>query len=373
MNNQKSQLDSTRSPQVYFLLIILVGTFVLAFFIFRPFLYALILATVFATMFQPVYQKIVGFVRGQQELAAFVTILIVIVFIFTPLIFLGIQIFQEAQQLYFSFTDTGSGGKDAVLNIFNGLINNINIDQYFKQGLGWMLEHLGSIVTGLAKVALSSFIFLIALYYLLKDGQKLKKTVIALSPLTDTDDETIFKKLELAVNSVVKGSLTVAFIQGILTAVGFAIFGVPNAVLWGTVATIAALIPGIGTALVITPAVIFLFFTSGLFPGFGLLIWGVIAVGLIDNFLGPKLVGHGMQLHPLIVLLAVLGGLAFFGPIGFLLGPLTISLLFTLLDIYFSLRTREGLFSAKGAAPAKSGGQGSASGWNICLIPSSYN
>lgn len=328
---------SDRKPQLYFLLAILAGTFILVFFIFRPFLYALVLAMVFATVLQPVYQKIVGFTRGRQELAALATILIIVAFIFTPLIFLGVQIFQEAQQLYSSLTE--SGGKNTVLNIFNSLLtSSLNIDQYLKQGLGWLLQHLGFIFGSFAKMTVSSFLFLIALYYLLKDGRKLKAAIITLSPLSDADDEAIFQKLEMAVDSVMKGSLLIALVQGVLTAVGFAIFGVPNAVLWGSVAAIAALIPGIGTALVLTPAILFLFLTDETFSGVGLLLWGVTAVGLIDNFLGPKLVGRGMQLHPLIILLSALGGIGFFGPIGFLLGPLVLSLLFALLEIYFTIR-----------------------------------
>lgn len=342
---------SDRKPQLYFLLVILAGTFALFFFIFKPFLYALILAMVFATVLQPVYQKIVGFTRGRQELAALATILIIVAFIFTPLIFLGVQIFQEAQQLYSSLTE--GGGKNAVLNIFNSLLTSfknyfpatqefsLNIDQYLKQGLGWLLQHLGFIFGSLVKVAVSSFLFLVALYYLLKDGRKLKTAIIALSPLSDADDEAIFQKLEMAVGSVMKGNLLIALVQGVLTSVGFAIFGVPNAVLWGSVAAIAALIPGIGTALVLTPAILFFFLTGEIFSGVGLIVWGVTAVGLVDNFLGPKLIGRGMRLHPLIILLSVLGGIGFFGPIGLLLGPLTTSLLFTLLDIYSSLMRKE--------------------------------
>ena len=64
-------------------------------------------------------------------------------------------------------------------------------------------------------------------------------------------------------------------------------------------------------------------------------------MGLIDNFLGPKIVGRGMRLHPLIILLSVLGGIGFFGPVGFLIGPIVMSLLFALLDIYFSLMMKE--------------------------------
>lgn len=336
-----------RKPQLYFLLAVLAGTFVLAFFIFRPFLYALILATVFAVVFQPIYQRIINHIRGRQGLAALATILIVIIFIFTPLIFLGIQIFQEARQLYSVLTE--GDGKDIVLNFLNGLVGSIqkyfpatqefsvNVDQYFKQGLGWLLGNLGSVFAGFAKMAASAFIFLIALYYLLKDGQKFKTAVIALSPLSDADDEVISKRLGMAIDSVVKGNLLIALIQGVLTTAGFLIFGVPNAMLWGSVAAIAALIPGIGTALVLAPAIVFLFLTGGFFPAFGLLAWGAGAVGLVDNFLGPKLVSRGTKLHPLIILLSVLGGIGFFGPIGFLLGPLAISLLFALLDIYFSL------------------------------------
>ena len=182
------------------------------------------------------------------------------------------------------------------------------------------------------------FIFLIALYYLFKDGHKLKTAVVALSPLQDIHDETIFDKLVLAINSVIKGSLAVAFIQGILTAVGLAIFGVPNAVLWSSVAAITALIPGIGTALVLLPAILYLYFSGQTLFAVGLLLWGMTAVGLVDNFLGPKLVERGMRLHPFLILLSILGGISFFGPLGFLLGPLVLSLLFALLEIYFAIR-----------------------------------
>ncbi len=118
------------------------------------------------------------------------------------------------------------------------------------------------------------------------------------------------------------------------------IFGIPNGFLWGTVAAIAALIPGIGTALVFIPAIAFLFFIGNIPQALGLLAWGALAVGLIDNILGPKLVGRGMQLHSLLVLLSVLGEIIFFGPSGIFLGPLSLSLLFVLLSIYADVSRR---------------------------------
>ena len=129
-----------------------------------------------------------------------------------------------------------------------------------------------------------------------------------------------------------------ALIQGILTAVGFTFFGIPNATLWGSVAAITALIPGIGTALVLLPAILYLYFSGETLFAVGLLLWGMTAVGLVDNFLGPKLVERGMRLHPFLILLSVLGGVGFFGPLGFLLGPLVLSLLFALIEIYFAIK-----------------------------------
>jgi len=108
--------------------------------------------------------------------------------------------------------------------------------------------------------------------------------------------------------------------------------------LWGVVAALSALIPGIGTSLVLGPGILYLFTVGATTQAVGLLIWSVVAVGLIDNSLGPKLVGKGMRLHPLMVLLSVFGGLAFFGPAGIFLGPLCISLLFALLSIYQHIR-----------------------------------
>ncbi|MBU1570199.1 MAG: AI-2E family transporter, partial [Proteobacteria bacterium] len=316
-----------------------------------PFLYTLISAIVFTVVFQPVHQRVLCNTRQRRGIAALVTAIIIITIVLVPVLLLGIQIFQEAQQLYSSVTE--GGGKDNILNAVKEITIHIqryipvpmefslNFDKYLEQGLGWLLKNIGGVFSNIAKMILNFFIFLIALYYLLKDGQRLKKAVVALSPLTDIDDEKIFNRLELAVNSVIKGNLTVALIQGGLTAIGFAIFGVPNAVLWGTVTAIAALIPGFGTSLVLIPAILFLFLNNEIYHAIGLLVWGAVAVGLVDNLLGPKLIGRGIQMHPFIILLSVLGGIGFFGPIGFLLGPLAISLLFAFLEIYSSLKTQE--------------------------------
>ncbi len=334
----------SQKPQFYFLLILLVGTFALSFLVFQPFLQALLLALVAGVAAKPIMLLVSRSTGERRGLAAFLTTSLIIIFILIPLGFIGTQIIREASDMYTSLAE--DGGQSVVLSItekVNGSLHSmfpslpilsVDLGVYAKQGLEWLLQHVGVVFSNAAKIFLGLFIFIVALYFSLKDGEKLKKALIELSPLADNNDEMIFKRLTLAVSSVLKGTLSVAFIQGVVTTIGFFIFGVPHAILWGTITAIAALVPGVGTALVIIPAVMYLFIISSTVAAIGLMLWGVVAVGLIDNILGPALMGRGTKLHPLLVLLSVLGGIGFFGPMGFLFGPLLLSLLFALLDIY---------------------------------------
>ncbi len=338
MNYQKTEL--------YFLLSLLVGVCVLTFFIFQPFLNALVLAVIFATAFSPVHKRILAFMSKNSGLAAFLSTGLVLIAIVVPLVFLSIQIFKEATQLYASLVSNGGtvvvlkGVEESVRSL--GLpffpAESLDLGQYVKQGLSFLIQNLGTVFSNVARVVIDIFVLLVVLYYLFKDGSNLRKSIIAASPLQDVYDETILRKLELAINSVVKGNILVGLIQGTLTAIGLAIFGVPNPVLWGSFAAIAALVPGFGTSLVLVPSILFLFFTGETTSAFGLATWWICGVALVDNVLGPKLVSRGIQLHPFLILLSILGGISLFGPLGLLFGPLVISLLFAFLEVHSSIR-----------------------------------
>jgi predicted PurR-regulated permease PerM len=333
--------------QPHFLIAVLFGALVLTYFILQPFFAPLSLAVVFAVVLHPLYVRIAKSYKNKDSLAALSTVGIGIVILLVPTIVLGFQLLKEAQQLYGSLSqDNGVSitrafesvapmaeryipGSSAQIAEFSA-----SLDSYSQTALTWIIQHIGSAFSSAAAIILDFFIFFIALYYLLRDGAGLRERLIELSPLNDRDDVVISNRLGLAVNSVVKGRLAIALAQGALTGVGFAIFGVPNPVLWGLVAAIASIVPPVGTALVIAPGALFLFATGHVGAAIGLAVWGTIAVGTVDNLLGPILMSTGMQLHPLLVLLSLLGGLAFFGPVGIFLGPLTVSLLLVLLSIY---------------------------------------
>jgi predicted PurR-regulated permease PerM len=266
-----------------------------------------------------------------------------------PLLLVTTQIFRESVDLYTSITQSNSGKNLIVSTIDNAgtMIDAMfpgtktvvttfsnNLDVYLKQGLAWIIDNLGVVVSGFSIWLLDIFIFFVALYYFLKDGASFTKSLIKISPLDKDDMKTIFKRIHLAVNSVIKGNFLIAIIQGALTAIGFGIFSVPNALLWGSVAVITALIPGVGTGMVLVPGILYLFITNNIVGTIGLTIWGIVIVGLVDNLLRPKLVGDALSLHPLFILLSIIGGLFLFGPIGLFLGPIVMSLLFAFMDTY---------------------------------------
>jgi predicted PurR-regulated permease PerM len=332
----------------YFLLALLLGAFVLAFYIFKPFLGPLAMAAIFAVVLQPVYRQLLSVLRGRRALASLGSILVFIVCVLIPVGLVATQIVSEASGLYLYFLEGEGitslyGFAEHVSGLITQLMPGVNInlevlaanlDAYLTQGLEFIIGNLGGVLSGVSSFILSLFFFFIALYYLLKDGSTLKAKIMELSPLRDVDEERVFGRLGLAVNSVVKGNLLIATLQGVIATVGFTLFGLPNPVLWGTVAALSALVPAVGTSLVMIPAILYLLATGTLTQAIGLGVWAVLAVGLIDNMLGPKLVGRGAQLHPLLILLSVLGGLALFGATGIFLGPLSVALLFALLTIH---------------------------------------
>lgn len=338
MNNQKVQF--------YFLLAVLIITCLIAFLILRPFIYVLVFAGVFAVIFRGVYKKILTASHQRAGMSAALTTIIIIFCILLPLSLITTQVFTEVSQIYLSLSSSSEQvglmqvTRNALLKLENlipaSLGFSLDLDQFIKQVASWLMNNIGSIFSNVASIVTGLFIFIVGLFYLLKDGHKLKTAVIKLSPLSDKDDRSIFEKLELAINSVVKGNILVALIQGSVATIGLAIFGVPNPFLWGSLTAITALIPGVGTSLVMIPSVIYLLLINNIWQGFGLILWASLAVGLVDNFVGPKIVGRGIQMHPFIVFLSTLGGLAYFGLAGFLLGPLIISILFSLFEIYFA-------------------------------------
>jgi len=334
--NLRMRQDKT---QLYFFIGLLLAIGALTFSVFLPYLGTLVLAGTAAIILYPVYEQLLKALAGHRRPAALITIILTFLLLLVPLGLFGYKLVAESIDLYSKLDITRDAYSDilttAVLYIkqyIPGL--NIDVSNFASQAFSWIAKNIGNIFSSTVQTFFNIFLGSMALYYFLIDGNKFVDKLVEYSPLADRYDRQILKKLSRAVTSVVKGTLFIAVIQGLLMGLGFWVFGVPHGTLWGTCAAIAALIPGVGTAVVLIPAVAYLVAINDLYAAAGLFFWGAGIVGLIDNLLRPYLVGYGASLHPFFVLLSVLGGIAFFGPLGFLYGPILVSLLFALLEIY---------------------------------------
>ncbi|MEN9921800.1 MAG: hypothetical protein RL097_76 [Candidatus Parcubacteria bacterium] len=308
--------------------------------IMEPFLTALALSMIIVTICHPMYLRIRRRVpRQNKTIAALLSTLLVLLVVVIPLFLLSSMVVREIVSFYQDL-DAGSLPIQSVVTLIESRIQafapdfQIDINEQIKQTAQWLTGSLGAIFKGTISTIFIFFIALIGSFYFFRDGREFLQVLINASPLPNREDTAILNRLARAIRAVATGTVLVALIQGSLVAIGFTIFGVDRAILWGSIAALGALMPGIGTTIVTAPAIVYLFYVGDLFSAFGLLIWSMLIVGLVDNMIGPYLIGRGNNLHPFIVLISVLGGIALFGPIGFIIGPVFITLFLALLEIY---------------------------------------
>ena len=323
--------------QTIFSAVVFIAVLSLAVLVFYPFLNVIALSAILAVLLSPLHKRILRRIPS-PTLSAGITMMVLITVIVLPLIFIVNNIVTEAQQLYVSMGDSPALSSDQITEWIEGKVQvyvpNFTVDArgYLSAFSSWIVSKMSGIFSGTIDFVFKLGLSFVALFYFLRDGKSLKKHIVALTPWSEERDQVIIGSMKSSIRSVVIGSLSVALVQGLLTGISFVITGVPNPTLWGTLAAVCALIPGVGTAIVWVPAVLYLFVTSPVaWPWITQLVISVFLVGLIDNFLSPMIMEKGINIHPLLILFSVLGGIQFFGPEGFLLGPLVLSMLFVLI------------------------------------------
>ncbi len=305
-----------------------------------PFVNILALAVILAILFHPVYRWILGKI-GYPSWASLITVLIMLLILFLPLWLFGQLLWNEVSEAIEQLRDgqlvinrdqivasVPAPIQDMIAN-FSRDINSI-VDKFTSQAF----SSVTSLLSNLANFVIGFFITIFLIFFLLRDGYKIANVAMDISPISSSQEHKLLERIRSAVNGVVKGSFLIALVQGVVATIGFLVFDVPQPLLWGMFTVLAALVPNIGTSLSLVPAVIYLLVTGHSPEAIGLAIWGAIAVGTVDNFLGPKLIGNSLRLHPVLVLLAVIGGIKLFGILGFLIGPILMAVFVELVDMY---------------------------------------
>jgi predicted PurR-regulated permease PerM len=212
----------------------------------------------------------------------------------------------------------------------------VELQAWARQGARRLLEqvasHGGSLLAGALGFLLNLVLTLFLLFFFLRDGTAMIDRLDRAVPLPRARKQKLANQIASVTKAVVLGTLVTAIIQGALIAIAFAVVGFPSPIAFGAIAAAAALLPVGGTALVWAPGAIVLA-AQGRWPwAIGLAIWGAVVVGTADNFIKPRLVSGRADIGTLPVFLGVLGGLAAFGLIGAILGPVVIALTLVLLS-----------------------------------------
>ena len=215
----------------------------------------------------------------------------------------------------------------------------------------WLSGKAAAIVKGSLFQVIGFCLTLYLLFYFLRDRRSALDALRALSPLTRSEMDHLFARLDDTVHATIYGTLAVAMVQGLLGGLMFWWLGLPAPSLWGVVMGLLAVVPVLGAFIVWIPAALFLALEGSLGKALILTLWGTVVVGTIDNLLQPILVGRRLRLHTVLAFIAVVGGLMLFGASGLILGPLILATTQVLLEIW-SARTRHAASPVEGLESA---------------------
>lgn len=194
-------------------------------------------------------------------------------------------------------------------------------------------------------------LFLLMLFFLLRDGGRLKSELRPVSPFSEQQEGLVFEHLESTIKGALQAVIVVPVVQGVLAGIGFMLFGVPSPFVWGTAVILAATVPIAGSPLGWLPAVGYLFFQGQTGAGIGLAAYCIVVVSGSDNVVKPMLLRGTAGIHPLLGFLSILGGVLAFGVFGFLIGPVVLSLVLSAIRIYRLDVLRAGVSFPPEAAP----------------------
>ncbi|HEY7368279.1 MAG TPA: AI-2E family transporter [Thermoanaerobaculia bacterium] len=221
-----------------------------------------------------------------------------------------------------------------------------------SQGLlSGTVENITGLFRGILGFVVDIGLTLFILYFFFRDGATVASRGVLLLPLDEERRESLLNHLSSVTRAVVYGTLLTALAQGALVGIGWAIVGLPSAIVFGVVACITSLLPVVGTALVWVPGVLVLIAQRRFGAAIFLALWALLIVGLADNVLRPLLISGKAEIATLPVFLGVVGGLTAFGVIGVFLGPLVIALALALINFAHEARGMPSREELPGPAP----------------------
>jgi predicted PurR-regulated permease PerM len=308
-----------------------------------PFWGYLLLGLLIAVLAFPLHERLRGWTE-HEKLSGAITVTLALLLVIVPVSVLAWLVVRQMQALLAGFTaeDATEGLQDAMewSNATFGVPRDVEPDaaqqliadevpQAQEALAAWGVDALASA----GEFVLGMLLMVVLAYYGLVHGQIFLSRLKDASPMEDDLEEYFYTQTKLTIDGVIWGQIVTSALQGVLGAIAFWIVGIPSAVFWGFVMALLAFLPLIGAFAVWVPAAVYLFAIGNTAFAIGLLVWGVIVVSLVDDVVRPYVIGRSAALHPVLAFVGVLGGLVAFGIMGFVLGPLVLSLFAVVFDV----------------------------------------
>lgn len=315
----------------------------------RNFLLAVLMAVVFSALLHPVYRRVRALTRARPAATSGMVMVIVLVAVGIPLIALGSIVAGEALVMSKAISPwlQGQIRGDGALAFqipawipFSGEMEPYKTQIIAKIGEAaggagqFLFDSIRNVTRGTFSVFLNLFVFLYAMFFFLMRGPELLDSALRYLPLAGADRDMLIERGLTVTKATLKSILIIGLLQGVLVALAFWVLGIEGAAFWGVMVLILSAIPGLGSAIIWVPAAVYLFVVDQIWAGVALTVWGALVVGLVDNILRPRLVGEETKIPDLLVLLSILGGIAGFGVVGIVIGPILAAVFLTVLEIY---------------------------------------
>jgi len=341
----------TRFARLFFGVITLLVLY-FSYLIIKPFLLNIFMALVMFFTFKPLYHALTRCLRGWKGIASALTCFILLLIVLVPLFSLMSIIATQALEFSAQVTKDMQTGQlwawiSAKIDAFKLYLVRLNLplppgeiklDQIVRtvvtNASAFVYTNSIGLIKGFSVFFFDLLLVLFITFFMFLQGDDFIEAIKQLSPLESTHNDEILRETEATIKATLWGTVIVAFVQGTLGGVGFLIVGLPQPAFWGTVMIPASVIPVVGSTIIWGPAAVYLLATGHIAKGVVLLLWGGIVVSVIDNVLKPILVKGSSETPSIFILFSILGGLTYFGMIGFILGPLILSFLLSLLRIY---------------------------------------
>lgn len=325
--------------------------FWLFFKIMLPFLVPLSWAAVLVVIFYPLQIRFASRLRN-RNLLALVMCVVIMVLIIAPVTYLFVAVVYQAAGAVAQLEALHKSGElqqllDGRLPLWEDIktmlapyydLSQVDPGQVLRDSIGKisgvLFDQTAWLISNAAKAVFYFGLMVFAMFYFFRDGETIVQRARRLLPLEPDQVETALGQLREVIQATMYGGVAVALMQGCLGGVLFATVGISSPVFWGAVMAFLSLLPFVGAFIVYVPAGIVLMLTGSLVKGIIVIAVGIGILSQIDNFVRPMLISGRVSLHPLLLFFAILGGIAMFGLLGLVVGPVVAACFVIVLKIF---------------------------------------